>query len=130
MPMLIDVANAFSGMARPGAAADPVGEIGHLVEHGVHFGHDVLAIHYDGGALRRAQGDVQNGAVFGDIDFLAAETWRRSSCADPDSSASCNEELQRFVGDAILRVIEINACGLNRHPLSALRVIREQLPQM
>ena len=36
-----DVADAFAGMARPFAAADPIGERGHLVEDGVDSGHDV-----------------------------------------------------------------------------------------
>ena len=73
MPMLIDVADALAGVAFPFAAADAVGEVGHLVEHGVNLRHDVLAVDDDGCALRRPQGHVQHGAVFGDVDFLAAE---------------------------------------------------------
>ncbi len=39
-----DVANAFSSVALPFAAAHAVGEVGHLVEHGMNFGHDVLSV--------------------------------------------------------------------------------------
>ena len=43
----------------------------------------------------------------------------------PDSSASCDEQLEGFVGDAVLRVVEEDARGLGRHPLAALGVVRE-----
>ena len=67
------VADAFAGMAFPLAAADAVGEIGHLVEHGVDLGHDILAVHHDGCRLRRAQGHMQDGAIFCDVDLVPAE---------------------------------------------------------
>ena len=42
-----DVADALAGVPLPSAAADAVGEVGHLVEHGVDLGHDVLAVDDD-----------------------------------------------------------------------------------
>ena len=48
----------------------------------------------------------------------------------PDSSASCSEQLERLVGDAVLRVIEEDARGLGRHPLAALGIIGEQSSQV
>ena len=48
-------------------------EVGHLVQHGVHLGHDVLAVHDDGGVLGRAQGDMKHGAVLGEVDLVPAE---------------------------------------------------------
>ena len=68
-----DVADALAGVALPRAAADAVGEVGHPVEHRVDVGHDVLAVDDDRRASRRAQRDVQHGAVLGDVDLLAAE---------------------------------------------------------
>ena len=68
-----DVANAFAGVPFPRAAPHAVGEISHLVEHGVDLGHDVLAVHDDGRPSRRAQGHVQDRAIFRDVDFVAAE---------------------------------------------------------
>ena len=44
-----------------------------LREHGVHLGDDVLAVDLDDRALGRAQRDVQDGAVLGDVDLLAPE---------------------------------------------------------
>jgi hypothetical protein len=40
------------------------------------------------------------------------------------------EELEGFVRDAILGVIEEDAHRLRRHPLAAPRIIREELPKM
>ena len=105
------------------------GEVGHLVEHGVDLGHDVLAIDDDGCSSRRAQRHVQDGAVLGDVDLLAAEHG-----VDPRAQAGflrqLQEQLEGFVGDAILRVVEEDAHRLGRHPLAAPWVIREELPQM
>ena len=50
-----------------------VGEAGHLVQHRVHVRHDVLAVHDDRGVPRRAERDVEDGPVLGDVDLLAAE---------------------------------------------------------
>ena len=46
---------------------------GHPVEHRVDVGHDVPSVDDDRGLSRRAQGDVQHGAVLGDVDLVAAE---------------------------------------------------------
>ena len=44
----------------------------------------------------------------------------------PDSSASRHEQLERLVGDAILRVVEIDAGRLGGQALAARRVIGEE----
>ena len=46
------VADALAGVALPGAAAHAIGEVRHLVEHGMDLGHDILAV--DAGWKRRA----------------------------------------------------------------------------
>ena len=84
------------------AAADLLGEVGHLVEHGVDLGHDVLAVDDDRLPLRGAQGDVQHGAVLGDVDLVAAEHG-----VDPlpqaDSSASWSRS---FSVSSVTRFLE------------------------
>ena len=37
------------------------------------FGHDVHAVDDDRLAFRCSQGDVQDGAIFGDVDLVAAK---------------------------------------------------------
>ena len=124
-----DVANAFAGVAHPGAAADALGEGGHLVEHRMNCRHDILAVDHDRGALRRPQRDVQHGAILGDVDLLAAEHGV-DSAAHVALFGELKEQLERFVGDAVLRVIEEDADGLGGHPLAARGVSREELPQV
>ena len=47
MPMLMTLRMRLPVWPFQVAAADPVGELGHLVEHGMDLGHDVLAIDDD-----------------------------------------------------------------------------------
>ena len=51
MPMLTMLRDALAGVAFPCAAADLVGEGGHLVQHGVDAGDDVFAVDHDGSRL-------------------------------------------------------------------------------
>ena len=44
MPMLTTSVIRCAGVARPRAAAQPVGEVAHVVERGVDVGHDVAAV--------------------------------------------------------------------------------------
>ena len=91
--------------------------------------HHVLAVDDDRCSFRRAQGHVQDGPVFRDVDLLASEHG-----VDPRAQAGflgqLQEELEGFVGDAILRVIEEEAHRLGRHALAARGIIREELAQM
>ena len=116
-------------MALPLAAADAVGEAGHLVEHRVHVGDDVLPVHDDRGVPRRAQGDMQDRAVLGDVDPVAPEHG-----VDPLAQAAfpgqLQEEPQRVVGDAVLRVVEEEAGGLDCQTLAAFGILREQRAEM
>ena len=68
-----DGADAPAGGALPVTAADTVGEVAHAGEHLVDVGHDVVAVELDPLAGRRAQGDVEDGAVLADVDPLAGE---------------------------------------------------------
>ena len=113
----------------PLATPDAVGEIGHLAEHNMDLGHDIFPIHDDGCALRRAQGHVQDGAVFREVDFLAAEHGRDPS-AQIGFLGQLNQKFKRFVGNAVLRVIQVEADRLGCQTIAAFRVIGEQFSQM
>ena len=73
MPMLMTLRIRLPVWPVHVAGADPVGEVGHLVEHRVHLGDDVDAVDRGSLVLRRAQRDVQHGPVLGDVDLLARE---------------------------------------------------------
>jgi hypothetical protein len=124
-----DVANRFAGVALPSSAAHAIGKIRHLIEHGVNLGHHILAIDDDRCSSRRAQSHVQDRAVFRDVDLFAPEHG-----VEPFAQAGFigepHEQLQRFIGDAVLRVIQMQTRSFGRHALAALRVVRKELAQM
>jgi len=78
---------------------------------------------------RRAQSDMQHRAAFGDVDFFAVP-----HCADARGNAAFLGELQQqaqgFIGDAILRVIQIQAGRFGGQTFAAARIVCEQLAQM
>ena len=124
-----DVPNRLAGVAQPGAAADAVGKICHLVQHGVDPGHHVFAVHGDDGSLRGAQGDVQDGSFLRQVDLFSPEHG-----VDPGSQAGFLGQLQKqlegFAGEAILGVIQVKAHGLGGHPLAAAGIVLKELPEM
>ncbi len=93
------------------------------------LGHDIFAIDEDRSALRRAQSHMQDGAILGEVDPFAPEHG-----VDPLIQATIAGQLQKqlecFVGDPVLRVIEEQAQGLDRHALAALGIIGKQLAQV
>ncbi len=68
-----DVADRPIRVSTPAAAADCFGESRHAVEDRTDLGHDVDAVAKNPLVFRRAQGDMENGALLGHVDFLTAE---------------------------------------------------------
>ena len=124
-----DGANALARVAFPFAAADAIGELGHLVQHGVNFRHDVLAIDEDLRVTRRAQGHVQHGAVLGEVDLVAAEH-RVDAFAQAAVCGEVHQQLQGLGGEAMLGVIQIQPQRFEREAFAALRVLRKQRPEL
>ncbi len=124
-----DVANAFAGMPEPLAAADPIGECGHPVEHRVHPGYDVDAVDADALALWCAQCNVEHRTLLRHVDLLAAE-----HCVDARAQAALfgkiPQQSKRLVGDAILGVIEVKSGGFGIESLAAPGIVGEKLPQV
>src|ERR1700736_3041712 len=102
------VANAFAGMALPGAASNPVRKFSHLVEHRMHLRDDVLTIDNNRGPLRCPERYVQDSTIFRDIDLLASKHGV-DSLPETALFSQLEQEFERFVGDAILGVIEKEA---------------------
>ena len=82
-----------------------------------------------GCAFGSAQGDVQDGAVFGDVDLVAAEHGVDAG-AEAGLLGQLQQQLQRLVGDAVLRVVEEEADGLDGQALAALRIVGEEFAEM
>ncbi len=129
MPMLTTLRMREPVMALPLAAADAVGKGSHLVEHRVHLRHDILPVHENRGTARRAQRDVEDGAILGAVDLFPAEH-------GPDPGAQSrlirqpDEEMHRFIGDAVLRVVEEQPRALGGQSLATRRIIGEQRAQV
>ena len=123
------VPNSLAGVTLPVAAPQPVGEVRHPVEHGMHLGHDVLSIHDDGLASRCAQGNVQDRAFFCDVDFVATKHG-----IDPFMHTGflgqSDQQLDGFAGNAILRVVEKKAQSLDAQVLAALGIVCKELPHV
>ena len=128
-PDIDQVANALAGMSLPLAAANPIAELRHGVEHGVNLGDDILAVYQDGLTFGRTQSDVQHSTVLRDVDPVAAEHG-----VEPVAQASLlrqiEEELQGLGGDTVLRVVEVKADGFKGQRFATAGVIREQLPKV
>ena len=73
MPMLITLRIGLPVWPRPLAAAHPVAEGRHPVEHLVHLLDDVGAVDDQRALARHPQRDVEHRAVLGDVDVLAGE---------------------------------------------------------
>ena len=78
-------------------------------------------------AFRGAEGGVQHGAIFGDVDLVAAEHGV-DAAAQAALFGQAQQEAERFVGDAVFGVIEVEAEGLDGQAFAALGVVGEELP--
>jgi len=88
-----------------------------------------FAVDLKRGGARRPQRDVQDGPVLGDIDLVAAK--HRVDLRPHAALAGQGEQqLHRFIGDAVFRVIEKDADGLGGEAFAALRVVGEELPKV
>jgi hypothetical protein len=93
------------------------------------FGHYVHTVHHDRFVLRSSQCYVQNGAFLGDIDLLTAKHG-----IDPLAQARLMGEFEqqgdRLISDAVLRVVEVETYGFERKVLSALWILREKAAEV
>ena len=116
-------------MALPLAGADAVGEGCHLVEHRVDARHNVFSIEEDALGPGRAQGDVQDGAVLGEVDLVAAKHGF-DAVAQAGLFGEGDEQAEGFGGDAVLGVVEEDAVCLGGEALAASGVFGEEIAQM
>jgi hypothetical protein len=72
---------------------------------------------------------VQDCALLGDVDSLPLEHGIDSR---PQARLfrQLKKETHRFIGDAVLGVIQVKTTGLDRQTLTALRIVCKKLLQM
>ena len=71
---------------------------------------------------------MEHGALLGRVDPVAAEH-RLDLFAQPARAGQSDEQTDRLVRDAVLRVIEVQAGGLHGEALAARRIVGEQRPE-
>lgn len=75
------------------------------------------------------QGHVEDGSFLRDVDFVSAKHGI-DAAAQARLFCQLQQERERLIGDAVLRIIEVDADGLSRHALPALWIVREECPKM
>src|ERR1700734_3413654 len=91
--------------------------------------HDILAVQNDRLTLRRAQRNMQHSPVLRNVDLVPTEH-RIDLLAQTRFLGQLDQQLQRLVGNAILRVVEKNSTRLRSKTLTASRIRFKQLTQM
>ena len=95
----------------------------------MHLRDDVDAVDEERAPAWHAQRDMEDGAVLGRVDPVAAEH-RLRALAQPRLLGELEEQPQRLVGDAVLRVVEVDAGALGGETLAARRVLGEEVAQV
>ena len=101
----------------------------HPVEHLMDLLDDVLAVDDQRAVLRHPQRHVEDGPVLGDVDVLAAEH-RVAPLGDAASAGELDEQPERLVGDAVLRIVQEETGALGDQPLAAIRILGEEVAQV
>ncbi len=95
----------------------------------MHLCHDVHAVDDERRAPRHPQCDVQDRAVLRRVDPVAPEH-RLGALGEARLLGQLEEQAQRLVGDAVLRVVEVDTDTLGCEPFAARRVGGEEVAQV
>ena len=125
-----DVADRLARVALPLARAHALGERGHPVEHLVHLARRRRRRRRRASCPRGIRSATWSTERFSVTLMRSPRNIASVRSARPDSSASCSSSAQGLVGDAVLRVVEVDAGALRREPLSARRVLGEEVAQL
>ncbi len=128
-PDVDHVADRPAGVAAPLPASDPLAEVAHPVEHPVDLLDHVDAVDDQRAIARHPQRNVKDRAVLGDVDPLAAEH-RLAALGHAALLRQRDQQPQRLVRDAVLRVVEVEPGALGAHPLAAAGILGEQRAQV
>src|SRR5579863_10286224 len=80
-------------------------------------------------ALGSTQRDMENGPPFGDVDLLASKHGV-DTLTQAGLLCKLDEQPDRLIGNAVLRIIEVETCCVKREALGALRILSEELAEM
>ncbi len=123
------IPDALAGVAFPVTATNAVRKPGHPVEDFVDLGHDIFAVHVDHGVPGRAESNVQDCAVLGEVDLFTAEHGINSRA----KSAFCGQlqqQLQSGLGNAVFGVVKEQARCFGSEPFATFAVFGEKVSQL
>ena len=95
----------------------------------MHLRHDIDAVDDERSLARHPQRDVEDGPVLGDVDPLPREH-RVATFADLGVLGERDEQSNRLLGDAVLRVVEEEPRSLGREPVGPARVAVEEIAKV
>ncbi len=95
-------------------------------EDGVHAGHDIVPINEDGSIGPIAEGDVENGPVFGDIDLVAAEH-AVAPIFDLGLPGQIDQKSKGFIGNAVFGKVQQNIAEAKREFFKAFWIPGKQI---
>ena len=123
------IADRFAGIAFPVSAAHAVREVSHLVQDGMDQRHDVYSIYENLLLFRSSQSDMQDCPLLGNVDLFPAKH-RIDARPQAGLFGEFEQQPNGLFGNAVLRVVEVDADRLNGEALPALGVLREQCFQI
>ncbi len=92
-------------------------------------GDNVFAIDENALGLGRAQSDVQDGAILGEVDLVAAKHGVNAG-AQAGLFGEGYEKFEGFIGNAVLGVVEEYAVGLGGEAGAASGLLGEEIAQL
>ena len=125
-PDVDDGADPFPGGSGPFAAAQPIGEVAHRVQHRVHVLDDVLAVDGQLGVARQPQRGVQHRAILRGVDVNAGEHLV-AALFQVGRPGQVDQQPQRLAGDAVLAVVDVEVADADGELAAAIGIVVEEL---
>src|SRR5207302_281302 len=95
----------------------------------VDVGDDVPAVDLDDGVAPCAEGDVEDGAVLGEVDLFAVEHGV-AALGEIRLVGKVDQQAHRVTGDAVLGIVEIESKRVDGEFLGALRALKQNSNQL
>ena len=120
-----DVFDFFPSEPLPLAVTDAVGKGTHRLEDLVDLGDHIDTIDLDHLSPGSTEGDMENGTTLGDVDLLPGEHLV-AVLLESSLLGELDKKGKRLVGDAVLRVVEVETAGLGGKSLTTGRISGEE----
>jgi hypothetical protein len=95
----------------------------------VDFEDDIFSVDGDGGIAGGTEGDVEDGAVFGGVDYFAGEHGVDAG-AEVGLVGEIEKEAEGFIGDAVLGVVEVKIQDIRGKLFGAAGVLGEEVAEV